>query len=190
VDVTPGILRKVNFGVRLSEDVGAQKAPFKITRDRGTPEPRLNVSLFNDELIVKDGQLEERAEFRIFTNYHLFIENWRLEILDKDTKSVMTVSGGPGSTIFEPIYLDLVRHKSLGMKADRDYVYRLTVTGARGKEDVTRDREFRVQSSKLRAKSTAHGWSGKAGSIIWRSRRYVWKGKPFSYQLSAISFQQ
>ncbi len=88
-DITPGILAKVNFGVKLSEGVDAQKIPFKITQDRGTPKPYLNVSLFKDEIIIKDGELEKNAEFRIFTNYHLFIKKWKLEVFDKDTKRVV-----------------------------------------------------------------------------------------------------
>ena len=198
VDVTPGILRKVNFGVRLPDDGDAQKAPFKITRDRGTPEPRLNVSLFNDELIVKDGRLEERAEFRIFTNYHLFIKNWKLEILNKDTRQLVTEFGGPASDIFKPIYLDLIRHKSLRIKADRDYVYRLTVTGAGGKEDVTKEREFRVQSSEFEVKGKEKTEKEKAEEYgAWMEResginnleKQTIGVKGETIQLSAISRQ-
>jgi hypothetical protein len=193
VDVTQGILRKVNFGVRLPDDVGAQKAPFKITRDRGTPEPRLNVSLFNDELIVKDGQLEERAEFRIFTNYHLFIKYWKLEILDKDTRQLMTEFGGPGNTIFEPIYLDPTRHKSLRIKADRDYVYSLTVTGAGGNEDVTKEREFGIRNAEFgidkKEKAEAHRrWMERESGINNLEKQTI-RVEGETIQLSAISHQ-
>ena len=200
VDVTPGILRKVNFGVSLPDDAGAQKAPFKITLGRGTPEPRLNVSLFNDELIFKDGQLEKRAEFRIFTNYHLFIEYWRLEILDKDTKRLVTTSGGPGNTIFEPIYWDGGtevrgrRSEVRGQRAeDGSYTYRLIVTGAGGKEDVTKEREFGMRNAefgidKKENAETHRRWMERESGINNLEKQTI-RVEGETIQLSAISHQ-
>ena len=193
VDVTPGILRKVNFGVKLPTAADAKAMPFTIVQDRGTPQPRLNVSLFNDELIVEDGRLEERAEFRIFTNYHLFIKDWKLDVLDKDTKRVVAAFGGPGSTMFEPIYLDPVMHKSLRMKADRDYVYSLTVTGAGGKKDVTKEREFGIRNAEFgidkKEKAEAHRrWMERESGINNLEKQTI-RVEGETIQLSAISRQ-
>jgi uncharacterized repeat protein (TIGR01451 family) len=145
-DITPGILAKVNFGVKLPDSVDASIMPFKITRDRGMPKPRLNVSLFNKELIIKDGQLKEKAEFRIFTNYQLFIKKWELEILDKDTKRVVKTFKGTRDNITEPIYWDGKDEGGRPIRADRGYVYRLKVVGAGGSEDVSGQRSLRAAS--------------------------------------------
>ena len=67
IDVTRGLMRKVNFGLRLPQG-GLKKAPFTISTDTSRPAPRLNVSLLNDELVIKNGKLKEPAQFRIFTN--------------------------------------------------------------------------------------------------------------------------
>jgi len=122
VDVTPGIIRKVNFGVILPLSNGSQSIPFVIAQDRASPQMRLNVSLFNKELIVKEGRLKERAEFRIFTNYHMFINDWKLEILEKDTKRMVKTITGTKDNIFKPIYFI-----SPEVHEERNYVYRLTV---------------------------------------------------------------
>jgi uncharacterized repeat protein (TIGR01451 family) len=145
-DITPGILAKVNFGVKLPDSVDASIMSFKITRDRGMPKPRLNVSLFNEELIIKDGQLKEKAEFRIFTNYQLFIKKWELEILDKDTKRVIKTFKGTRDNISEPIYWDGKDEGGRPIREDRGYVYRLKVVGAGGSEDVSGQRDLRAAS--------------------------------------------
>jgi len=141
VDVTPGIIRKVNFGVTLPLSSGSQNIPFVIAQDRASPQLRLNVSLFNKEMIVKKGRLEERSEFRIFTNYHMFINAWKLEILEKDTKRKVKTITGTKDNIFKPIYF-----VSPEVHEERNYIYKLTVSGKKGKKDVTKKKEFRVQS--------------------------------------------
>lgn len=147
VDITPGLLAKVNFGVKLPDSQslhlgGASRV--NITQDRGIPNPRLNASLFNDELIIKNGRLEERAEFRIFTNYHLFIRKWKLEILDEDTKRVIKTFEGTKDNIFEPIYWNGRTDDRRQITEDRNYSYRLIVFGAGGKKDTTRERDIKV----------------------------------------------
>ena len=144
VDVSPGILRKVNFGVKLADRADAVQQPFVISQDRGKPVPRLNVSLLNDELVVRDGKLAERGEFRIFSNYSLFIQGWLLEILDRATDRVVEAIEGTGGGVFDPIYLSPLRHGSLRWDMDKDYVYRLRVWSADGAQDVTAARELKL----------------------------------------------
>ena len=153
VDITPGILAKVNFGIKLPEGVDLRKIPFQISQDRGIPKPRLNASLLNDELIIKDKQLKERAEFRIFTNYHLFIKKWRLDILDQDTKRIVKTLKGSKDNIFKPIYWNGKDKRNKLITTDKNYSYRLTVTGAKGKKDITNERSIKVIGQKLEAVS-------------------------------------
>ncbi|MGR3174722.1 MAG: choice-of-anchor U domain-containing protein [Candidatus Scalindua sp.] len=155
-NITPGVLAKVNFGVKLPDGIDVLEAPFQIDRDRGTPKPRLNVSLFTpleskhltgfgDEIIIEDGQLKADAEFRIFTNYQLFIEKWELEILDKDTMNVIKTLRGTKTDILDPMYWNGRDKDGRLIKADRNYVYRLTVTGPKGRQDVTIERPIKLQ---------------------------------------------
>ena len=178
VDITPGILAKVNFGINWQEEgritpkeslrlpAGQAEAggktggevkdritPVSITQDRNKPAPRLNVSLFRDELRLKDGKLIEPAEFRIFTNYSLFIAQWKLEILDKDTKAQVKSFAGTALTINEPIIWDgkdkngkLIREDPEGQAygPGRNYVYILTVTGKDNRQDVTKEKDIKV----------------------------------------------
>jgi uncharacterized repeat protein (TIGR01451 family) len=151
IDVTKGLMRKVNFGLRLPEG-GVKTRPFTISTDTSRPTPRLNVALVNDELIIKGERLEREAQFRIFTNYQLFINKWKLEILDKDTDRVIKTFKGTRKNIFEPLNWDGNLNDSASkapkLREGRSYVYKLTVTGKDGKEDVTKDREFSVRREK------------------------------------------
>jgi len=100
VDVTRGLMRKVNFGLKLPQ--GQVKAkPFSVTTDTSMPKPRLNVAMLNNKLVIKGNKLEEPAQFRIFTNYQLFINKWKLEVLDKDTGKVIKTFEGTRNDIFK-----------------------------------------------------------------------------------------
>jgi uncharacterized repeat protein (TIGR01451 family) len=153
VDITPGILAKVNFGVDAKNREQKiknreQKLSINITQERTKPAPRLNVSLFRDELKLQDGKLIEPAEFRIFINYSLFIDKWKLEILDKDTKNLVRSFIGGGLTLNEPIIWDGKDKNDKLLKPDRSYVYVLTVTGKDGRQDVTKERGLLVREQK------------------------------------------
>ena len=157
VDITPGILAKVNFGVnsenrrQMTED-RSQKSNVKIMQEREKPIPRLNVSLFKNELIIEDGKLVEPAIFRIFTNYSLFIEKWKLEILDKDTKRLIRKFEGTRLTINEPINWDGKDKNGKPLRTDRNYFYVLTVTGKDGRQDVTKERKLIIREQKTEDK--------------------------------------
>jgi len=111
VDITNGLLTKVNFGVNKSE--AEASSPIRIIRKKDTVKPLLNISLYPEIIVLpKDGlskadildkhspetylfEVSPRTyEFRIFTNYPLFIEKWRIEILDKDTKEIVKIFRG------------------------------------------------------------------------------------------------
>lgn len=146
MDVYRGMLHKINFGVKLAQIREARQMPFEIDTSQDAPSPRLNVSLFSNELVIKDGKLARPAVFRIFTNYQLFIEKWKLEILDKNTKFMKKMFEGTADNISEPIHWDgITRHGSF-VRTDRSYVYRLTVTGSKGKKDVTKEADIAVTS--------------------------------------------
>jgi len=142
VDITSGLLAKVNFGVKIPDGSAASSQVLPIIQEQGSPQPRLNVSLINDGLIIQNEGLKEKAEFRIFTNYQLFIQKWELEILDKETKRLIQVFRGKRDNIFESIYWDGKDKAGKLISPDRHYVYRLKVVGAGGKEDITKERDI------------------------------------------------
>jgi len=146
VDITEGLLAKVNFGVKLPDETALEDMPFKITRNRNLPVCRLNVSLFNDELIIKDNQLRQQAEFRIFTNYHLFIDTWYLNILDQDTDYVIKSFKGTQNNIFEPIYWQGKDSQGRLIRPERNYAYQLIVIDPSGRSDLTRKRTLKVKN--------------------------------------------
>ena len=138
-NITPGLLIKVNFGVN-SED--REQMPARITQGREKPSPRLNVALHESAA--------DQYEFRIFTNYSLFVEKWKLEILDKSTKVSVKEFEGGRLTINEPIDWDGKDKNGKPIKEGRDYVYLLTVTGKDGRQDVTKERELKITSAEER----------------------------------------
>jgi len=159
VDISPGILAKVNFGVTSHQSpvISNQRLPVKITQRREKPTPRLNVALrqstvYSSQFIEK-GKLSTMGyglstnyEFRIFTNYSLFIKKWKLEIFNKDTKRLIRKFEGTRLTIDEPIYWDGKDRKGKLINPERNFVYVLTVTGKDGSQDITKERELKVTS--------------------------------------------
>jgi len=154
VDITSGILAKVNFGVNSKDrdqktENREQKLSVNIIQERTKPSPRLNASLFRDELKLQDSKLIAPAEFRIFSNYSLFIDKWKLEILDKDTKAQVKSFAGTALTINEPIIWDGKDKNGKLIREGRNYVYILTVTGKDGRQDVTKEKKLPVVSFQL-----------------------------------------
>ena len=152
VDVTKGLMRKVNFGLKLPQGGQVKAKLFNVTTDTTMPKPRLNVAMLDNELVIKGDKLKEPAQFRIFTNYQMFIKKWKLEVLDKDTEKVVVAFKGSRKDIFVPIEWDGTTGKSKAVKLSehRSYIYRLTTTGAGGKKDVTEDRSFTVKRQKAK----------------------------------------
>ncbi|MCA9400241.1 MAG: DUF11 domain-containing protein [Candidatus Omnitrophica bacterium] len=144
VDVRPGLPSKVNFGVNLNyaADMTADERFFtnnvKIEQEEQRPTPRLNVSYYGDEIIVYEDVLIHKAEFRIFINYAPFIEVWKLDIMDEDTRRVIKSFEGTRFNIHDPIYWDGRDRYGQYINLDRDYVYTLSVEDNLGNYDETK----------------------------------------------------
>jgi uncharacterized repeat protein (TIGR01451 family) len=142
VDVTPGIMAKVNFGLkRTAEEASAYDGDVRIIQEKGQVRPRLNVTLRNDRVLVKDGRLKEPAEFRIFTNYHLFIDRWILEVKDSRTGRIFKLFTGDQGNILKPV----IWHAETGdplLDGKGSYIYQLTVVDRAGDRDTTRPKPF------------------------------------------------
>ncbi|HPN88090.1 MAG TPA: hypothetical protein PLH56_01995 [Candidatus Omnitrophota bacterium] len=112
IDVTPGLMVKVNFGVNMdynrfkSEDQQFFAQKVHLTQERSKPVARLHATLFNSPIAVYDNVFVNQAEFRIFMNYSAFIDKWRLEILDKDTRKLVKFFEGNRLNINDPIFWD------------------------------------------------------------------------------------
>ena len=147
-NVRPGLTSKVNFGVSTDErsSVTSYQSSVKITQDREKPKPRLNATLYSNTLEVRDvGGLKEAAKFKIFTNYSLFIEKWRLDIFDKTTKKLFKRFEGERGAISEPIYWNGKSDAGSFVVPERSYTYVLTVWDGKGKFDKTREKNFAIK---------------------------------------------
>jgi uncharacterized repeat protein (TIGR01451 family) len=154
VDVTAGTLNKVNFGVYSKQKVEEKDLPVKIIQKKQRPEPFLNVGLYPTPVVsykhaprIPDKEHQE-YEFRIFTNYQLFIDEWKVEIADKDTEAVVRSFEGSQLTINDPIFWDGKDSLGRWLDPERDYVYTLTVTGKDGNQDKTKEKPLPVESYK------------------------------------------
>ncbi|MDP8213258.1 MAG: hypothetical protein P9X22_08240 [Candidatus Zapsychrus exili] len=143
VDVTPGLLVKVNFGVNLdydrfrSEDQHFFMKDMKVSQDKSKPTPRLNVAMFTDEIPIYNDVFSEAAEFRIFANYAPFIKKWKLEIIDKDVYKTIKSFEGNNLNIHDPIYWDGLDKTGEHVRTDRNYVYLVYVEDEKGDYDET-----------------------------------------------------
>lgn len=152
--VSSGLLSKVNFGVaykdedRMKEEAAEASAPINIIKDPSGPKPRLNVSMFDETPVICNAKLKEPAEFRIFTNYSLFIDRWRLDIIDKAVNRLVERFQGNRGMLFEPIIWDGLDRRNKIIRPNRTYIYRLTVYGKGSSFDMTKDREFTASLEK------------------------------------------
>lgn len=153
VDITKGILSKVNFGVKvpldkLKELKETKDLDLQIVQEKSLPRLRLNAALYPEKLEIKDDALVDKPIFKLFTNYHLFIKKWRLEIFEKDTKQLFKKFEGKLLDFENTIVWDGRSDKAELVKALKTYYYILTVWDAQGKSDVTIAREFKVEELK------------------------------------------
>ncbi|MBI3314622.1 MAG: DUF11 domain-containing protein [Candidatus Omnitrophica bacterium] len=156
VDITPGLIVKANFGVNIdNEQVVGKDAQFfneqiRLTQDANKPVPRLNAALFDpssDQGVVEavpmyDSAFLNQVEFRIFTNYASFIDSWRLDILDKDTKKLVKRFEGTRLNIYDPLFWNGRGDDDRIIRTDRKYSYALTVTDSKGAHDTTVEKPF------------------------------------------------
>ncbi len=146
VDVTQGSSNKVNFGVNMDADkfIHADHDLFvqnvSITQDKSMPQPRLNVSLFGEEIAIYNDVFVENAEMRIFTNYAPFIEYWRVEIFDEDTNRIIKQFEGDSLKIHDPIFWNGKDGRGSYVPTDRNYAYRVYVLDKHGRFDETKSR--------------------------------------------------
>jgi len=151
LNITPGLFSKVNFGVSLdyskitSDDQQFFTNKIQVLQDTDRAEVRLNVSLFQKEIVAYSGVFVDKAEFRIFTNYAAFIENWKLEIFDKDTKKVIRSFNGNRFNIHDPILWDGKDDFGQYIKLDqRNYEYIVTVVDRNEKYDETSAQDITI----------------------------------------------
>jgi hypothetical protein len=157
IDVTQGAMIKVNFGVNAdSALVTGKDAEFfnekiALTQDRSKPVIRLNAALFSDtvdgqeELVMYNGTFVKKGEFRLFSNYSPFIDKWRLDIIDQDTKRLIKRFEGTRFNIHDPIIWDGRSNDDKFIRSDHNYSYILTAFDAQGRKDVTREKSLTIR---------------------------------------------
>ncbi|MFZ2938397.1 MAG: hypothetical protein WA066_06860, partial [Candidatus Omnitrophota bacterium] len=151
VDITKGILSKVNFGVKvpldkLKELKETKGLDLQIIQEKSPPQIRLNVGLYPEKLEIKDNALVcLEPIFKIFTNYHLFIEKWKLEVFENDTKKLFKKFEGKALDFENIVIWDGLSERGELVKAGKTYYYILTVWDDKGKSDVTAIREFKLE---------------------------------------------
>lgn len=143
VDITAGLLVKANFGIKEDSDILTTEdsiffaKKIKIHRDDAKPEPRLHIKLFEDSIGVYNGVFVNQVEFRIFSNYVAFVNDWKIEITDKDVGKVIKTIVGTRLDMYDPIYWDGRDQRGEHVDPDRNYEYRLTINDKKGKFDET-----------------------------------------------------
>lgn len=144
LDVTQGGIFKVNFGVSnnntLTDDQTFFTQKLNVSQDQSKPVPRMNVALWDKEIGIYNDLFVDKAEFYIFNNYASFIKEWKLEILDTETKKVVKSFAGDRSNIHVPIIWDGKNDKGDRVRLDRSYEYIATVYDAKGRYDETKEK--------------------------------------------------
>ncbi|MDO9027621.1 MAG: hypothetical protein Q7U68_02010, partial [Candidatus Roizmanbacteria bacterium] len=150
VDITRGILSKVNFGVKvpldkLKELKETKGLDLQIIQEQSPPRMRLNVGMYPERLKFKDNALVDRPIFKLFTNYHPFIKKWKLEIFEKDTNKLFKKLEHEALDYENTFIWDGLSDNTELLKVGKTYYYTLTVWDDEDKSDVTRAREFGVE---------------------------------------------
>ena len=176
VDITNGILSKVNFGVKvpldkLKELKETKDLDLQIVQEKSSSRLRLNAALYPEKLEIKDNVLIDKPILKIFTNYHLFIKKWELEIFEKDTNKLFKRFEGKTLNYENTITWDGFSDGNESVEAGKTYYYILTVWDDNGKSDATTAREFKVEESKEkeRFKKSVIEVQGKEEELkIWK----------------------
>ncbi|NTV29106.1 MAG: hypothetical protein HGA80_03385 [Candidatus Omnitrophica bacterium] len=152
IDITPGSIVKLNFGINMdnAQVVGDDALFFqnkvRVEQDTDAPKPRLNVDTFNNEILLHNDAVIEQIEFRIFMNYTPFIQSWRLDIVDQDTKRLVRSFTGTPINIRDPIYWDGRDSAGKYVHADRKYSYFLKVEDGNHNWDETVEKSLTLRS--------------------------------------------
>lgn len=147
IDITKGLLSKVNFGVKMPSYEDIKQLPIRIIQERSLPQPRLNIALYPEVVIMPKDNLTidtdiDRYEFKMFTNYHLFIDSWQIELLDKETKKQIKLIEGKADDINKPILWDVTDNHGKPLDINKSYTYRLSVKDKTGRKDTTIEKDL------------------------------------------------
>jgi hypothetical protein len=148
LDVTPGLLSKINFGVSMdyerfkSPDQQFFSQKIRVNRSPSRPTPRLNATHFERQIPVYNDIFLNNVEFRIFMNYAPFISKWQLKIMDKDTKKLVRLFEGDALSIHDPVLWDGKDLKGERVDLKKRYEYVVSVEDKSGKYDETHAREL------------------------------------------------
>ncbi|MBF0478661.1 MAG: hypothetical protein HQL26_04190 [Candidatus Omnitrophica bacterium] len=146
IDVTNGMINKVNFGVNMdygrfkSDDAQFFMKNVTVQKDQTVPVPLLNADMFGNQIDIRDGIFLNKVEFRIFTNYPLFISQWKLIIQDKYTKSLVKKFEGDRYTIDDPIFWDGKDQMGRYIDVKKDYEYYFIAKDEHNRTDETKIR--------------------------------------------------
>jgi uncharacterized repeat protein (TIGR01451 family) len=152
VDITPGLLVKVNFGVNvdkekfINDDYQYFINKVSVRQDQSSPQARLHAAVFPAQIPVYEDLFVEPVEFRIFTNYVPFIESWKLQIVDADTNREVRSFTGDRLNIFDPVIWDGKDKKGSPIRMDRKYKFILSVEGQKSSFDEIKpvDLSFKI----------------------------------------------
>jgi hypothetical protein len=162
IDVTQGLLVKANFGVNYdtnrvkTEDQEFFISNVSVLHDTQSPVARLNAALYTEKIKIHNDLFIEPAEFRIFLNYAPFIENWRLEILDADTKRSIRTFEGNRYNVYDPVFWDGRDNAGTIIRKDRNYEYRVIVDDGKGKYDETKPKAITLETITTREEVQAY----------------------------------
>ncbi len=145
LDVTSGSIIKMNFGVNMDnaqivgKDAQFFQKEFLIDQQPSQPKPRLNVNVFNDNILFHNDAVIEQIEFRMFMNYAPFITSWQMDIVDADTQKTVRSFKGTRSNGFDPVYWDGRDSSGKFIRAERKYAYVLKVKSDANQWDETKE---------------------------------------------------
>lgn len=98
-----------------------------------------------EELIMYNGMLVRQAIFRIFTNYSAFVDRWRLEIIDADTKKLVKRFEGTRYNLFEPVFWNGRSDDDKIIRSERKYSYILYFYDGQGLRDATLEKPLTIR---------------------------------------------
>ncbi|MBF0386539.1 MAG: DUF11 domain-containing protein [Candidatus Omnitrophica bacterium] len=151
IDVTPGMVIKVNFGVNMGneqvvgEDVRFFDKNLKVDQSPDQLQPFLNADLFERELLLHLDAVIKPVEFRMFMNYAPFISSWKLDIVDKETKKLIREFNGTRYNINDPVFWDGRDFSGRFVCLDRKYSYMLKVQDDKGVWDETKEKALALR---------------------------------------------
>ncbi len=146
VDVTPGMVYKVNFGINVdnAQDVGQDVRFFekniRVDQRMDQLAPLLNVDMFDKELLLNNDAVIKPVEFRIFMNYAPFISSWKLQVVDKDTRRLVKEFTGSRYNIHDPVLWDGRDSSGRYVRVDRNYAYIVKVEDEKNGRDETKEK--------------------------------------------------